>query len=184
MLYICQHCVLVLVANRSISGLKHKCSIASIQYQHDLIYAAKRLFSRIIAYSQILRTWWWHSIERDVSILLMQWIAVVLSDMILMCLWLLFTNDFRASKIAFCFKDINMYQLLIWKPCPTFGHVTHGGSTTFKWSICVNSDANFRISYRFKRFEYILFPPRYFIQRILRQFYYCIEITFIIFGRL
>ena len=76
-----------------------------------------------------------------------------------------------------------MHHLLIWKSRPTCGYITHGGTSTFKWSICVNSDANFRICFRFKHFENILFPSWYFMQSIFRQFYYCIEITFIIFER-
>ena len=92
----------------------------------------------------------------------------------------LLANDFRASKIVF--YDINMH--LICKPCPICGYIIHGSTSASKRSICVNCDVNFRISYRFKHFEYILFPPWYFMQSVFRQSYYCIEITFIIFERL
>ena len=65
------------------------------------VWAAERWFLWLITHYQIFRTWWWHSIECDVPNLLMQWIAVVMSDMTLMCLWLVFTNNVKATKIAF-----------------------------------------------------------------------------------
>ena len=120
------NCVLIFVAKRSVSGLKHKCSNARFKnfdwsthsvstwldrdslsatvFSFPGMWAAERWFLLIIAYSQIARTWWWHSIECDVPILLIQWITVVLSDMVLMCLWLVFTNDFRASKIYYIWE--------------------------------------------------------------------------------
>ena len=38
----------------------------------------------------------------------MQWIAVLLSEMLLMCLWLVFKNDFGANKIAFSSRTLTM----------------------------------------------------------------------------
>ena len=48
------------------------------------------------------------------------------------------------------------------------------GTPNCKWSICVNCDAFFRIS-----FSTIIFHAK-----IFRKFYYCIEVTFITFERL
>ena len=122
------NCVLILVASWSIPGLKHKCSNArsknfdwsihsiSTWFDQDYLsanvfslpgmWAARRFFLWIIACSQNFITWWWHSIECDVTVLLMQWIAVVLSDMTLMCLWLVLTNDFWSSKIIFSSRTL------------------------------------------------------------------------------
>ena len=138
--------VLILVVNRSIYGLRHKCSnprfkkinwsihSVSARFDRDSLSATVfsfagmwhcvksvqirtrnnslfghfsrsvscwKMVSWLITHYQIFRTWWWHSIECDVPNLLMQWIAVVMSDMTLMCLWLVFTNDVKATKIAF-----------------------------------------------------------------------------------
>ena len=93
---------------------------ASIQYQHDFdrqylsttafsfraLWAAERWFLWIIAHFQSSKTSRWHSIKCDVPILLMQWIVVVLSGMILMCLRLIFTNNFSASQFAFSSRTL------------------------------------------------------------------------------
>ena len=107
-------------------------------------------------------------------ILLMYWIVAVLSDMILICLWLFFTNDFKAVENAFSPRIL----ICINFSCGSYAQRVdtlpmHGGTLTFEWSICANCDANcdanFRILYRFKQFKYILFPQWYFMQSIFRS---------------
>ena len=103
-------------------------------------------------------------------ILLMYWIVAVLSDMILICLWLVFTNDFKAVENAFSPRILICITFLCGSYAPRVDTLPmHGGTLTFEWSICANCDANFRILYRFKQFKYILFPQWYFMQSIFRS---------------